>query len=208
LIFHEADASLAFQFDLDGYFVVRGYGGEPTALMKLADIVAAKRATIVVRDYCFAACANYLLIASTQAIVPKEALVAWSIPKEGPNNCVRFRDTGDRGAPRFDAYDCSLPLDDPYQNPALLSKARFYARRTLAGAFKEPPESAAIRRVLKRKFDETGRYPVEMFWTWHPRHYASTLRTKVFYEAYPQSQSEVDALLERNQLSHRVIYDP
>lgn len=208
LIFHEADTSPARELGPDGYFVVRGFGGEATALMKLADMVAAKRTTIIVRDYCFAACANYLLIASVQAIVPKEALVAWGVPRGERNNCLRFRETEVRGAPRLDVYDCAFPLDDPYQNPVLLSKARFYARRMLVRSFKEPPESAAVRRVLKRRFDETGRYPVEMFWTWNPRHYVSLLRTKVSYEAYPQSQSDVDVLLERHQLRERVIYDP
>jgi hypothetical protein len=47
-----------------------------------------------------------------------------------------------------------------------------------------------------------------MFWTWNPRHYASVLRTKVNYEAYPQGQDEVDALRERLQLQYPVIYDP
>lgn len=205
-ILSEVEAALALDLALGGYFVVRGFGGDATWLMKLADILAAMGATVIVRDYCFAACANYLLIASARAIVPKGALVAWSNLKNGPNDCFRFLDTKDYGAPHFEAYHCDFPR--PYEDPLFARKQKFYADRMLVHPFTEPPESITIRRILKRKFDDTGRYPVEWFWTWNPRHYASALRTKVRYEAYPQSQSEVDAILVRHQLQYRVIYDP
>jgi len=207
-IFHEVEASLALDLAQGGYFVVRGFGGEAVPLMQLADILAAKRATVVVRDYCFAACANYLLIASAEAIVPKNALVAWTNLKSGSNDCYRFLDTADRGAPRFEAFDCASPLHEPYEDPVFGRKVKFYGTWMLVRPFKEPPESIAIRRILKRKFDETGRYPVEMLWTWNPRHYATTLRTNVRYEAYPQSQDEVDAILKQLQLQYLVIHDP
>jgi hypothetical protein len=56
-------------------------------------------------------------------------------------------------------------------------------------------------------FEGTGRYP-DVSWTWHPRHYASTLKTKIVYEAYPNSQDEVDAMARKLRLPHRVLYDP
>ena len=171
-------------------------------------MLEARRAIFVVREYCFAACAKYLLIASAEAIVPKGALVAWTNLRRGANDCFRFLDTKDRGAPRFEAYDCAVPLHQQYGDPLFARKARFYAKRALVKPFNEPPESIAVRRVLKRKFDETGKYPAEMFWTWNPRHYPSAVRTKILFEAYPQSQDEVDAILERLQLQHSVIYDP
>lgn len=208
LLFHEVEASPGLELKPDGYFVVRGLGGDVAAMIKLAEIAEARRATVVVRDYCFAACANYLLIASAEAIVPRNALVAWTNLKSGSNDCFRFLETKDRGAPRFVAGDCTFPLHPPFGDPLLERKRSFYGRRVLVPPFEEPPESIAVRRILKRKFDETGRYPAETLWTWNPRYYAGALRTKVIYEAYPQSQDEVDAVLQRLQLQHPVIYDP
>jgi len=31
-------------------------------------------------------------------------------------------------------------------------------------------------------------------WTWNPRYFPSKIKTKITYEAYPQSQDEVDVL--------------
>ena len=208
LLFHQVEASPALDLKPDGYFVVRGLGGDVAAVIKLAEILEARRAIVVVRDYCFAACASFLLIASAEAIVPKNALVAWANLRSGPNDCFRFLETSERGAPRFVADDCTSSLHAPHGDPLFGRKASFYSRRMLFRQLEEPPQSVAVRRILKRRFDETGRYPREMFWTWNPRHYASALRTKVIYEAYPQSQEEVDALRERLQLQYPVIYDP
>lgn len=205
LLFHEVEVAPALDIKPDGHFVVRGLGGDAVAMIKLAEILEARRATVVVRDYCFAACASYLLIASAEAIVPKNALVAWTNLKRGSNDCFKFLETNDRGAPRFVAGDCASPLHPPYGDPLYGRKLKFYARRA---RIEEPPESVAVRRVLKRRFDETGKYPSEMFWTWNPRYYASALKTKVVYEAYPQSQDEVDALRAQLQLQYPVIYDP
>jgi hypothetical protein len=208
LLFHEADVSPALDLKPDGHFVVRGLGGDVAAMIKLAEILEARRATVVVRDYCFAACASFLLIASAEAIVPKNALVAWTNLRSGPNDCFKFLETNDRSAPRFVAGDCASPLHPPFGDPLLARKGKFYARRVLLRTFVEPPESVVVRRILKRRFDETGRYPVDLFWTWNPRYSASELRTKILYEAYPQSQDEVDAILERLEVQYPVIYDP
>lgn len=208
LLFHEVEVLPASGLEPGGFFVVRGLGGDVAAMIKLAEMLETRRATVVVRDYCFAACASFLLIASAEAIVPKNALVAWANLRSGPSDCFRFLETNDRGAPRFVADDCTSSLHPPHGDPLFGRKASFYARRMLARQLEEPPESIAVRRILKRRFDETGRYPREMFWTWNPRHYASVLRTKVIYEAYPQSQEEVDVLRERLQLQYPVIYDP
>jgi len=54
---------------------------------------------------------------------------------------------------------------------------------------------------------EQANPPRKMFWTWNPRHYASALRTKIIYEAYPQSQDEIDTLRERLH-QYPVIHDP
>jgi hypothetical protein len=208
LLLHQADVEPASGLEAGSYFVVRGLGGDVPAMIRLAELLAARRATVVVRDYCLAACASFLLIASAEATVPKDALVAWAHPKRGSSDCFRFLETKERNAPRFAAADCTSPLYPPHGDPLYAFKATFYARRTLSNEFEDPPESVAVRRILKRRFDETGNYPREMFWTWNPRYYASTLRTKVIYEAYPQSQDEVDALRARLQLQYPIIYDP
>jgi hypothetical protein len=39
-------------------------------------------------------------------------------------------------------------------------------------------------------FEGTGVDP-NVLWTWNPRYYASTLKAKITYEAYPMSQTEV-----------------
>lgn len=208
LLFHKVEVSPAMDLVQGGYFVVRGLGGDVAAMIRLAEILEVKNATVVVRDYCFAACSSFLLIASAEAIVPKNALVAWANLRRGLNDCFRFLETNNRSAPRFVATDCSSPLRPPHGDPLLGLKASFYKRRMLSREFEDPPESVAVRRILKRRFDETGSYPREMFWTWNPRYYASMLRTKVTYENYPQSQDEIDALRAQLQLDYPVIFDP
>jgi hypothetical protein len=56
-------------------------------------------------------------------------------------------------------------------------------------------------------FEGTGQYP-NVVWTWNPRYYASTLKTKITYQAYPNSQAEVDALASKLPHRVRVLHDP
>lgn len=208
LLFHEVEASPAMNLEPGGYVVVRGLGGDVAGVLKLAEFIEARRATVVVRDYCLGACANYLFIAGVEVIVPKDALVAWTNLKSRPGDCYRFLETTDRNAPRFVSGDCTSSLHPPFGDPLFARKRSFYGRRLLSGPVPEPPESVAVRRILKRRYDETGRYPAELFWTWNPRYYAKTLKSRIHYEAYPRSQDEVDALVERLKLQYRVVYDP
>ena len=55
-------------------------------------------------------------------------------------------------------------------------------------------------------FEGTGTNP-NVLWTWHPRYYAGSIKTKIVYEAYPASQDEVDAMASKLGLP-RVLYDP
>jgi hypothetical protein len=44
-------------------------------------------------------------------------------------------------------------------------------------------------------------------WMWNPRFYKAVFKTKVTYEAYPESQAEVDEIAVR--IGYRgVLYDP
>ena len=72
--------------------------------------------------------------------------------------------------------------------------------------FEMPSESVIVRRPCGAFFEETGLYPVDLLWTWNPRYYAVTIKTKVTYE-YPESQDDVDAMAAKLSLRH-VIYDP
>lgn len=202
---------LAGSLQQGGLFVVRSRDedGSVPVIFALADILLLKQATVVINDYCLAICANYLFIATAKTFVPKDVLVAWINPGTGPDNCIEFsRMPDDPAAPRLRLAPCARPFLDSRQNEALQLKKKFYEGRVLSPPFLEPPQSVAVRRVLKRKFDLTGKYPGDVYWTWNPRHYAGAIRTKVLYEAYPQSQDEVDALVARIGLRSSVIYDP
>ena len=53
-------------------------------------------------------------------------------------------------------------------------------------------------------FEDTGSYP-DILWTWNPRYYASILKTKIVYEAYPRSQDEVDDMASKLSIDSNVI---
>jgi hypothetical protein len=192
----------------DGLLVVRGLGGGIEAVIALADMLLARAATVVVNDYCLATCANYLFIASLKTFVPKDALVAWI--SHSPEDCVEFSETRDPTAPYLREGPCAggSASRDARAFKIFDLKDKFYKGRVFKPPFIEPPESIAVRRILKRKFDATGEYPADVYWTWNPRYYASWIKTKVLYERYPQSQDEVDAILARIGLQLSVIYDP
>jgi len=100
----------------------------------------------------------------------------------------------------------STPSNDLDKYKAVLSAMkRFYSERTVESRFEPPPDSFHVRRALKNLYEETGVYP-NVAWTLNPR-YHEIFKTKIFYEAYPESQEEVDAMVARLHLG-RVIYDP
>jgi len=205
-IYAPDDFLLVHSLEQGGLFVVRGYGGGIGANIELADMLLAREATVVVNDYCLAICANYLFIASVKTFVPRGALVAWINHPTGPDNCFGFYETSDPRAPRLQEKPCALPVVDSGTKELIRLKKKFYEGRMLS--LEEPPESVAVRTILKRKFDATGRFPEDVYWTWNPRYYAIAMRTPIIYEAYPQSQDEVDAILARIGLQLSVIYDP
>src|ERR1700722_10134474 len=74
------DVSRARDLKEDGLFVVRSPGGNVMSAIALSDIVRDRHATVVTYDYCFSACAVFLLIASYQTYVLRGALVVWHNP--------------------------------------------------------------------------------------------------------------------------------
>src|SRR5579871_581733 len=71
------DVSLAKSLKPNGLFVVRSTGGDVLPAIALANIVRDRHATVVVYDHCFSACASYLLLASHEAFVLRNTIVAW-----------------------------------------------------------------------------------------------------------------------------------
>ena len=74
---HNVPIDLIGKLNDGGMFVVRSPGGYGMVAMKMADVLMARNATVIIRDYCLSACANYLLVATSRTYVLKDALVAW-----------------------------------------------------------------------------------------------------------------------------------
>ena len=64
-----------------------------------------------------------------------------------------------------------------------------------------------MRRIVTSLFKETGA-DRDIGWTIHPRYYPRLFKTKIVYEAYPESQDEVDDMLARLHENWKVICDP
>ena len=81
--------------------------------MALADILRDRHATVVVYDYCFSACANYLLIASDLTYVLKGSFVLRH-NSPGPG-LYAFLATPVDGSPRKVQRGTCRPGDQPDQ---------------------------------------------------------------------------------------------
>jgi hypothetical protein len=207
----DQDVSSAKDLADQGLFVVRSFGGEASVVMALADLLRERRATVVIYDYCFSACAAFLLIASNRTFVLKGSIVAWHHRRSGVQDCPSLQASTDGGPQRLETSPCPEPpvyLSKYYEVKALLGT--FLAKRVVDTRFELPPESFAIRKILKNMFAEKGIYP-NVMWLWNPRYYRSTIKTEVVYERYPESQDEVDDMMHQLHLPlqlRRVIYDP
>lgn len=211
LVHRDQDLSLVNQLQSGGLFVVRSHGGDDVAMMKLADRLRDRDATVVVRGYCLIGCATYFVFASGRTIVLRDGLVAWR-PLVVDGFCVGFRKARDGGLPRFDMGDCSSTsaTQSLFQTPGQPYDMRdkFMSARRVNREFEEPPESAFIRRTLIN-IDQSGTNRLAgLMWTWHPRYQQSSVKTKIVYERYPESQEEVEALAQQLPFDVRVIYDP
>src|SRR5579872_63909 len=206
-ITHELDISAAKTLRPNGLFVVRSTGGDVAVAIALADILRDQHATVIVYDYCFSACASFLLLASHEAFVLRNTIVAWHYYFDS-HLCPLLVVTEEGDPRRFENSPCpdAPPEIQQRQEYGRYLNSKFYADRVIDPRFENPPESFTIRKILKGLFEGTGRYP-DVLWTWNPRYYPSTLKAKITYEAYPQSQDEVDALMVRFG-GVRVIYDP
>ncbi|MDI1265897.1 MAG: hypothetical protein PS018_21855 [bacterium] len=204
---HTLDFSLVNGLEEGGLFVVRSFGGDGRPAVLLAEALRRRRATVVVYDYCLYSCASYLLFASSTAFVFKGTLVAWSLPVS-EHLCSSFEEARDDGPKRLENKVCSYaPPEYQAAYEDLKEMNKWYVwTRAIDPSMEYPPQTAFVRRVLRNRFGERGRYPSNLLWTWNPRYYASTMKTRVVYEAYPENQDEVDTMTASFDL--RVIYDP
>jgi hypothetical protein len=207
-IFISFDFWTAYGLAQGGLVVIRSPGGEIATTTRLADLLLSKEATVVVNSYCLANCANYLFLASIKTFVPKDSLVAWRVVTDQVGECAGVSETNDGSVPHFEVVPCLPPTGDGRRNEYLYELKRKFYRGRVTPSFEYPPESITIRRILKRKFDQTGKYPADVYWTWNPRFYATSIKTKVYYEAYPRSQDEVEAIAAQIGLREPVVYDP
>lgn len=202
------DISLAKELEEKGLFVVRSSGGDDLTAIVLADLLQGRRATVVVYDYCLVSCASFLFFASEKTFVLKNSLVAWRYWVDSLW-CPSLAEAKDAGPKRLEIAPCSgAPpgYQDGYKRFQDINR-EFYAARGADPQVEWPPQSAFVRKILRRKFEGTGAVP-DYYWTWSPRHVANAIKTKIVYEAYPQTQDEMDAITARILLYYPVIYDP
>jgi hypothetical protein len=89
----------------------------------------------------------------------------------------------------------------------LSAQTKFYRERMVDRLFEPPPDNRYLRKAAKSLYRDADVYH-HIAWTLHPRYFAGLFRTKIFYEAYPDGQAEIDDTVARLQLKMRVIYDP
>jgi hypothetical protein len=203
------DLSPAKDLEKDGLFVVRSPGGSAQSAIELSDLLRDRHATVVVYDYCFSACAAFFLVASDQTYVLKGTLVAWHYPHSSdPSHpfCTSLTMPRDGGPKKLYRGQCNTSGDQvAYSTHPLV--AQFYKDRAVSATFEAPPDTRYVRKIISSIYAESAVFR-DIAWTIHPRFYPSLFKTRIVYEAYPESQSEVDEMLARQHWNIRVIYDP
>lgn len=203
------DLSLVNNLQPGGLFVAHSWGGDDAVMMKLADLLRERDATVVVHGYCILGCASYLVIASAKTVILKNALVAWR-PLHEKGGCVGFMHARDKGPPRFDAGPCPNAEKPLLPIPSAIYQLRqkFMETRRVSRTFEVPPQSTKIRKALQTIDWSRANDIADVMWTWHPRYQVSSVKTRIVYEAYPESQEEVSSLARSLRLRAWVLYDP
>jgi hypothetical protein len=206
------DLSPAKDLKESGLFVVRSHGGYPVPAIALSNLLRERNATVVVYDYCLAACASYFFFASTRTYVLRGALVAWRASAAHLVDCAKAGREGGFVIHPGAAPQLPCPVDISEQDLAgylatRSADAGFYAPRKVHRVLTR--DSLYITRLLQDRFAETGVYP-DVMWTLSPK-LRNILKTEIHYEAYPASQAEVDAIAQGVRITFlvaKVIYDP
>jgi len=197
------DVSLANDLKEDGLFVVRSHGGYLGPAVALSDMIRDRHATVVVYDYCLSACASILLVASYQTYVLKGTLVAWHYPRS--DELCTFVTAPRAGEPtKLQRGPCRAGGEYGYTYSPMLTE--FFKTRAVNPPISFPPDSLYVRKIVRNMYAETAVFH-NIMWTLHPRYYPILFKAKIVYEAYPESQNEVDSMVARLGLKTQVIYD-
>jgi hypothetical protein len=174
-----------------GFLVIRSLGGYMHVAMPLSNILRAKDITVIIRDFCFSACANAFFVATQRTYVLKNAVVAWH---GNLSTCEqpKIRYALERVEMPCFSYDHTGHFYrsrgiDPL--PTLMPMTRYAESR--------------FRIVLDSAFSKRS-----VFWMWHPKNHGNHFKGRVIYESYPESQADVDSVIRRFGLHVRVVHDP
>jgi hypothetical protein len=192
-------------------FVVRSHGGDLATASKIAELLNKMHVGVVIYDYCLSACALFFLPASDGTYVAKDSLVAWHLWHAGAEICgevIRNSNATKRLRRKLCSNDQPLFAGGDDETVA----DNFLATRVIPPTkftLDHPPQSDYVANRLVLMFEQSGVFP-DVLWTWNPRYSKNTLKTQVEYEAYPESQDQVDDLAKRllGYRANRVIYDP
>jgi hypothetical protein len=184
---HYLDVTPVLRLKDSGTAVVRSFGGSAGMAMTIADLLWEKNATVVVRDYCLSACANALFVASHQTYVLPHTIVAWH---GGPADC------SDQTA--VEALRRLYRACNDYGRS-------FYAKRGLDRNHLIAPPTAHTRNLFYLAIDGAPQKR-SVFWMWHPANHRSYFKDRVTYEAYPDSQLAIEAIM-MGRRTPRIIYD-
>jgi hypothetical protein len=201
----DMDVSFANELNENGIFAIRSPGGYGKPAMALANILRDRHATVVVYDYCISACANFLLIATDLTYVLKGALVLWH-NSPGRDLCTYLTE------PRYGGAKVQRgPCDYPSFDGRWSGLSRFLKERAVDPNMSFPPDTLYARKMVRNRYQgylESGVWS-DVLWTIHPRYLPRLFKTKIVYEAYPESEEELNRILDRlHMMDARVIYDP
>jgi hypothetical protein len=202
-----ADLALGRNLNEGGLFVVRSIGGLAGTAIAISDVVRDRRASVVVYDYCFSACALFFLVASHRTYVLRDTVVAWhNVPDidDAHPFCTYLNAPADGGPKKLRRGPCEDGGDGIIADVPLFKQ--FFKDR-VTDAFDVPPDSLYVRKRVAGRYAESGVYR-DISWTLHPRYYPALFKARITYEAYPESQDEVDKLLAYFGLDVKVIHDP
>ena len=192
-----------------GFFVIRSSGGSASVALKIAEILLEKDATVVVYDYCFSACANYILVA-TRTYVLKDSIVAWHGGVYPDLRCDRYL-RGDQSA---------IGSNTEIHCKTIVLQTDFFQKRGIQPGFIFNPPTPYTRMMFNILASPTRNrtnpalnrsnpeIPTKILWMWNPQNYGDHLKERIIYEHYPNSQNAVDRTIDRLGLRTQVIYDP
>lgn len=181
----------------NGVFVVRSHGGSIGPALVMADLLWERNATVVVRNFCLSACANAIFVASKSTYVLSHSVVAWH---GGPVDC---RDPEMAQA----VVSLGLPCTDQQDFARTFYEKREVGRRHMV----IPPTDYTKRMLhnaLRKAANRDGVNRRGIFWMWHPKNHGDYFKNRITYEAFPETQAAVDAIMIRSYNQAQIIYDP